>query len=70
MCSLLCVCTREVEVGVRGQRGGGGGVGGGVGIKNFGKLDRLLMKGINGRQIPYQYSTTTAIKVPLGPVAD
>ena len=24
MCSLLCVCTREVEVGVRGQRGGGG----------------------------------------------
>ena len=25
MCSLLCVCTREVEVGVRGQRGGGRG---------------------------------------------
>ena len=24
MCSLLCVCTREVEVGVRGQGGGGG----------------------------------------------
>ena len=47
-----------------------GGEGGGVGIKNFGKLDRLLMKGINGRQIPYQYSTTTAIKVPLSPVAD
>ena len=31
MCSLLCVCTREVEVGVRGQRGGGGGGGGGRG---------------------------------------
>ena len=28
MCSLLCVCTREVEVGVRGRRGGGGGGGG------------------------------------------
>ena len=27
MCSLLCVCTREVEVGVRGQGGGGGGRG-------------------------------------------
>ena len=46
------------------------GGGGGVGIKNFGKLDKLLMKGINGRQIPYQYSTTTAIKVSLSPVAD
>ena len=50
----------------------GGGEGG---IKNFGKLKNvgfgvLLMKGINSRQIPYQYSATTAIKVPLSPVAD
>ena len=44
------------------------GVVGGVVLRiwNIGKcwIWRLLMKGINSRQIPYQYSATTAIKVP------
>ena len=51
------------------------GGGGGGWYQKFWKIEkcwiwRLLMKGINSRQIPYQYSATTAIKVPLSPVAD